>query len=69
MQPVSIATRLNFNTCVLINCSFLWLDEEEEVHDYLTGIRYRNETANDSLAYVSMAGGLEFFIDGAGFDE
>ena len=45
------------------------IDEEEEVHDYLRGLRHRNETSNNDLAYVSMAGGLELFIDGAGFDE
>ena len=45
------------------------IDEEEEVHDYLRGLRHRNETANYDLEYVSMAGGLELFIDGAGFDE
>ena len=42
---------------------------EEEVFDYLNGIRYRNETARGQLKHVSMAGGLELFIDGAGFDE
>ena len=45
------------------------IDDEEEVHDYLRGVRHRNETANSDLDYVSMAGGLELFIDGAGFDE
>ena len=39
------------------------------MHDYLKGIRYRNETVNEELTSVSMAGGLELFIDGAGFDE
>ena len=37
--------------------------------DYLSGIRFRNETTNEELSYVSMAGGLELFIDGTGFDE
>ena len=45
------------------------IDDEEEVHDYLRGVRFRNETTNSDLDYVSMAGGLELFIDGAGFDE
>ena len=45
------------------------IDDEEEVHDYLRGIRFRNETTNSDMNYVSMAGGLELFIDGAGFDE
>ena len=39
------------------------------MHDYLKGIRFRNETVNEELKYVSMAGGLELFLDGAGFDE
>ena len=47
----------------------LLTDSEEEVHDYLKGIRYRNETANSSLNHASMVGGMEIFIDGAGFDE
>ena len=45
------------------------VDDEEEVHDYLKGIRFRNETVNEELKHVSMAGGLELFLDGAGFDE
>ena len=48
---------------------FPFIGEEEEVFDYLKGIRYRNETSHKTLQHVSMAGGLEFFIDGAGFDE
>ena len=37
--------------------------------DYLSGLRYRNETVPHELKYCSMAGGMEIFIDGAGFDE
>lgn len=37
--------------------------------DFLHGLRYRNETENGALQYASMAGGMEIFIDGAGFDE
>jgi hypothetical protein len=43
-------------------------DDEEEVHDYLNGLRYRNETSNQIMEYASMAGGMEIFLDGAGFD-
>ena len=32
-------------------------------------MRFRNETSNGALTQVSMAGGLEFFVDGAGFDD
>lgn len=32
-------------------------------------MRHRNETTSGALHKVSMAGGLEFFIDGAGFDD
>ena len=35
----------------------------------LLGIRHRNETSNAPLTKVSMSGGLQFFIDGAGYDE
>ena len=35
----------------------------------LLGLRHRNETTPGELPYVSMAGGLEFFIDGAGMDQ
>ena len=35
----------------------------------LLGLRHRNETTPGQLPYVSMAGGLEFFIDGAGMDQ
>jgi hypothetical protein len=35
----------------------------------LLGIRHRNETAQARLTRVSMAGGLEFFVDGKGFDD
>lgn len=31
-------------------------------------MRYRNETSSGALSKVSMAGGLEFFIDGLGMD-
>jgi hypothetical protein len=44
-------------------------DDEEEVTDHLRGLRYRNETSNGILQYASMAGGMEIFVDGAGFDE
>ena len=47
---------------------FIGTDDEEEVFDYLKGIRYRNETENGIMQYASMAGGMEIFIDGAGFD-
>ena len=33
------------------------------------GLRHRNETVAGALTKVSMAGGLEFFIDGEGFDD
>jgi len=33
------------------------------------GLRHRNETVSGALTKVSMAGGLEFFIDGEGFDD
>ena len=46
----------------------MWSDDEEEVFDYLKGLRYRNETENSLMQYASMAGGMEIFIDGAGFD-
>ena len=36
--------------------------------DYLKGLRYRNETENGIMQYASMAGGMELFIDRAGFD-
>ena len=39
------------------------------VTDSLRGVRYRNETQHDALSYVSMAGGMEIFIDGSGMDE
>jgi len=35
----------------------------------LLGLRHRNETANGPLKKVSFAGGLEFFIDGKGYDD
>ena len=35
----------------------------------LLGLRHRNNTASTNLSRVSMAGGLELFIDGAGFDD
>ena len=35
----------------------------------LQGLRHRNETANGALTMVSMSGGLQFFVDGAGFDD
>jgi hypothetical protein len=35
----------------------------------LKGIRHRNETSQASMSKVSMAGGLEFFIDGKGMDD
>lgn len=44
--------------------TFLSLTEAE-----LLGLRHRNETANGALNEVSFAGGLEFFIDGAGMDD
>ena len=47
---------------------FIVTDDEEEVFDYLKGLRYRNETENGLMQYASMAGGMEIFIDGAGFD-
>ena len=39
------------------------------MHDYCKGIRYRNETTQGELSYASMAGGMEIFLDCAGFDE
>lgn len=48
--------------------TFVLIDDEEEVFDYLKGLRYRNETSNGIMSYASMAGGMELFIDGAGFD-
>ena len=47
---------------------FIGTDDEEEVFDYLDGLRYRNETENQNMQYASMSGGMEIFIDGAGFD-
>lgn len=35
----------------------------------LDGIRHRNETSWARMSRVSMAGGLEFFVDGKGFDD
>jgi hypothetical protein len=35
----------------------------------LKGLRHRNETTASTLTKVSMAGGLEFFVDGKGFDD
>jgi len=35
----------------------------------LLGLRHRNETTPGALTKVSMGGGLEMFIDGAGFDD
>lgn len=35
----------------------------------LLGLRHRNETSTGTLKMVSMAGGLQFFVDGAGFDD
>ena len=35
----------------------------------LLGLRHRNETSNGPLTRVSMSGGLQFFIDGAGMDD
>ena len=32
-------------------------------------MRHRNETTSGALQKVSMAGGLEFFVDGKGFDD
>jgi hypothetical protein len=43
-------------------------DEEIPV-DFLLGVRYRNETTNGRLDFASMAGGMQIFIDGSGFDE
>jgi hypothetical protein len=37
-------------------------DDEEEVFDYLSGIRYRNETNVQVMEYASMAGGMEIFL-------
>ena len=37
--------------------------------EVLLGLRHRNMTGNYNLNMVSFAGGLEFFIDGAGFDD
>ena len=34
----------------------------------LKGIRHRNETTFARMTKVSMAGGLEFFVDGKGLD-
>lgn len=72
-----IRKRADYRFVLVQLCAFLALimanvravDDEEEVHDYLRGIRYRNETTQGELGRVSMCGGLEFFIDGAGFDE
>ena len=33
------------------------------------GVRHRNETTQARMTKVSMAGGLEFFVDGKGFDD
>ena len=35
----------------------------------LLGLRHRNETTNGPLTMVSMSGGLQFFVDGAGLDD
>ena len=35
----------------------------------MQGVRYRNETLNGALDFASMAGGMQIFIDGAGFDD
>ena len=35
----------------------------------LLGLRHRNNTVSSNLDKVSMAGGLELYIDGAGFDD
>ena len=35
----------------------------------LKGIRHRNETSFARMTKVSMAGGLEFFVDGKGLDD
>lgn len=45
------------------------LADKEDAVDFLHGLRYRNETENGAMQYASMAGGMEIFIDGAGFDE
>lgn len=45
--------------------SLLFINSESE----LLGLRHRNNTANGPLTMVSLAGGLEFFIDGAGMDD
>lgn len=36
---------------------------------HLRGIRHRNETSTADLNMVSMSGGLQFYIDGDGFDD
>jgi hypothetical protein len=43
--------------------------EVTEVLESLSGVRYLNETTVGPLDHVSMAGGLQLFIDGYGFDE
>ena len=48
---------------------WIYFTVREDAVDFLQGLRYRNETENGAMKYASMAGGMEIFIDGAGFDE
>jgi hypothetical protein len=53
---------------VLLLVLFLGAARADETLE-IKGIRHRNETSFSTMSKVSMAGGLEFFIDGKGFDD
>ena len=67
-SSILLFTRGRQNGHILITIYSCIIDVEDAV-DFLHGLRHRNETENGAMQYASMAGGMEIFIDGAGFDE
>jgi len=62
--------RQNHTLYALVLLTFLMGAAKAENEDApLLGVRHRNETTQAMMNYVSMAGGLEFFVDGKGFDD
>jgi len=63
-----LAKRTLMSTLVLLSL-LMGAARAENEDAPLEGIRHRNETSWSRMTKVSMAGGLQMFIDGKGFDD
>lgn len=65
----TLVSKSKFLRMLVFVAAFVSLAKAEGEEEQLLGIRHRNETDPGALTMVSMSGGLQFFIDGAGMDD